>query len=272
MKKLIIAVLGGVCFLLSCNESKKGSQVVDSDPIQFTDTSLAKPADGIQTDPITIIPIEHATALIEWRNITIYVDPVGGIKRFEGQKNPDLILITDTHGDHFDLETLEELNTEKSKIIMPGVVAEKMPEAFIPQIDVLENGASKERFGITVEAIPMYNLREEAKKFHEKGRGNGYVLNMGDKRLYFSGDTEDIPEMRALKDIDIAFVCMNLPYTMTVEKAADAVLEFKPNQVYPYHYRGRPEISDVGLFKKLIEAGDPKIEVVQLDWYPDNDF
>jgi L-ascorbate metabolism protein UlaG (beta-lactamase superfamily) len=95
---------------------------------------------------------------------------------------------------------------------------------------------------------------------------------MGDKRLYFSGDTEDIPEMRALKDIDIAFVCMNLPYTMTVEKAADAVLEFKPNQVYPYHYRGRPEISDVGLFKKLIEAGDPKIEVVQLDWYPDNDF
>ncbi|MGI9545651.1 MAG: MBL fold metallo-hydrolase [Flavobacteriaceae bacterium] len=272
MKKVIVTTVIGLCLLISCKEIKKANPEIDSDPLPSTDSSVPKPVDDVQEDPITIIPIEHATAVIEWRNITIYIDPVGGATKFEGQKKPDLILITDIHGDHFDLTTLEELDTEKSKIIMPSALASRMPEVFTPQIDVLENGASKLRFGINVEAIPMYNLREEAKKFHEKGRGNGYVLNMGEKRLYFSGDTEDIPEMRALKDIDMAFVCMNQPYTMTVEKAADAVLEFEPKQVYPYHYRGRPDVSDVGKFKMLIEEDGPGIEVVQLDWYPEDEF
>ncbi|MFT5941706.1 MAG: L-ascorbate metabolism protein UlaG (beta-lactamase superfamily), partial [Sediminicola sp.] len=136
------------------------------------------------------------------------------------------------------------------------------------QLDILNNGDSKERYGITVEAIPMYNLRKEALQMHTKGRGNGYVLNMGGKRIYFSGDTEDIPEMRALENIDIAFVCMNLPYTMTEESAADAILEFKPTQVYPYHYRGNPNVSDVSKFKALVEKGNSEIKVIQLDWYP----
>jgi L-ascorbate metabolism protein UlaG (beta-lactamase superfamily) len=118
----------------------------------------------------------------------------------------------------------------------------------------------------------MYNLREEAKQFHEKGRGNGYVLNMGEKRVYFSGDTEDIPEMRNLENIDIAFVCMNLPYTMPVEAAADGVLAFAPDQVYPYHYRGKPDVSDVSKFKELVNEGNEDIEVVQLDWYPEEDY
>ena len=139
-------------------------------------------------------------------------------------------------------------------------------------MDVLNNGDKKERYGITVEAIPMYNLREEASKFHEKGRGNGYVLNIDNQRLYFSGDTEDISEMRALKNIDKAFICMNLPYTMTPESAADAVLEFKPKQVYPYHYRGRPDVSDVTQFKELVNAENSNIEVIQLDWYPNEDY
>ena len=114
----------------------------------------------------------------------------------------------------------------------------------------------------------MYNLRDEALKFHTKDRGNGYVLTLGDERVYISGDTEDIPEMRKLKDIDIAFVCMNLPYTMTVESAASAVLDFKPKQVYPYHYRGTKGLSDVGKFKDIVNDADPEIEVIQLDWYP----
>ena len=156
--------------------------------------------------------------------------------------------------------------------IVPKAVADKMPAAFTPQVDVLNNGDTKERFGITIEAVPMYNLREEAKKFHQKGRGNGYVLNMGGQRIYISGDTEDIPEMRALTNIDKALVCMNLPYTMTVESAADAVLAFKPKQVYPYHYRGRPEVSNVAKFKRLVNSGNPNIEVVQLDWYPNEDY
>ncbi|MEM9647395.1 MAG: MBL fold metallo-hydrolase [Bacteroidota bacterium] len=221
---------------------------------------------------LKIHPIEHATAVLEWKGYTLYIDPVGGKKAFEGFNIPDLVLITDIHGDHFSLETLQELDTHNAKIMMPQAVADKMPEAFIPQIDVLNNGDTKERYGITVEAVPMYNLRKEALKFHNKGRGNGYVLNMGEKRIYFSGDTEDIPEMRGLKNIDKAFVCMNLPYTMTVESAVDAVLEFQPKEIYPYHYRGRPNVSDVKRFKALIEQKNPKIRVVQLDWYPKDEF
>ncbi|UII76023.1 MBL fold metallo-hydrolase [Flagellimonas sp. HMM57] len=225
-----------------------------------------------ESDSLKITPIEHATAVLEWKDITIYIDPVGGKEAFEGHYQPDLILITDIHGDHFSLETLQQLNTQKAKIIVPQAVADKMPQEFTPQIDVLDNGASKERYGITIEAIPMYNLREEALKFHTKGRGNGYVLTMDEQKIYFSGDTEDIPEMRALKNIDNAFVCMNLPYTMTVENAANAVLEFKPKEVYPYHYRGRPNVSDVKKFKMLINQENQHIKVIQLDWYPKDDF
>jgi L-ascorbate metabolism protein UlaG (beta-lactamase superfamily) len=193
---------------------------------------------------------------------------VGEASAFAAYPAPDLILVTDIHGDHFSLETLEALQTAQSKIIMPQAVADAMPAAFTPQLDVLDNGEEKERFGIRVTAIPMYNLREEARQFHTKGRGNGYVLEKDGVRVYFSGDTEDIPEMRALTNIDMAVVCMNLPYTMTVESAADAVLAFKPQKVYPYHYRGNPDVSDVGQFASLVTAGDGSIEVIQLDWYP----
>lgn len=225
-----------------------------------------------QERALKIIPITHATAILEWQEVTIYIDPVGGAAAFKNQKTPDLILITDVHSDHFSLETLKALNTEKSKIMMPQAVADLMPDTFTPQIDVLDNGDSKERYHIKVEAIPMYNLREEALKFHKKGRGNGYILTLGEQRIYFSGDTEDIPEMRSLKGIDKAFICMNLPYTMAVEKAANAVLEFQPKQVYPYHYRGNPDVSDVSLFAELVRKGNTKIEVIQLDWYPNDPY
>jgi L-ascorbate metabolism protein UlaG (beta-lactamase superfamily) len=132
----------------------------------------------------------------------------------------------------------------------------------------INNDEAKTFDSFNIEAIPMYNLREEALKFHPKGRGNGYVFTFGDDRVYFSGDTEDISEMRALKNIDKAFICMNLPYTMTVESAANAVLEFKPKQVYPYHYRGTDGLSDVEKFKSIVSTANSKIEVIQLDWYP----
>ena len=120
---------------------------------------------------------------------------------------------------------------------------------------------------VEISAIPMYNLTEEDSSFHVKGRGNGYVLEYEDTRVYLAGDTEDIAEMRSLKNIDIAFLPMNLPFTMTVEDAADAVLEFQPKQVYPYHYRARDGLSDVGKFKQLVNVGSSNVEVVQLDWY-----
>ena len=225
-----------------------------------------------QPDNVQILPVSHATAVLRWGETTIYVDPVGGADTFAGYPPADLILITDEHGDHFSLETLQGLPTQKAKIIAPGAVANQIPESFTPQVDVLDNGDQKERYGISITAIPMYNLREEAKNFHVKGRGNGYVLEKNGMRIYFSGDTEDIPEMRALEDIDKAFVCMNLPYTMTVEQAADAVLEFAPAEVYPYHYRGRPDVSDVKRFAELVAEGNPEIRVVQLDWYPGEDY
>ncbi|HEA21767.1 hypothetical protein LCGC14_1219180 [marine sediment metagenome] len=268
LKSTAIALIGALV-IIGCKETKKQE---DTD----LNTDMTYGVNGISptevVEEVTIHPISHATAVLKWKDITIYVDPVGGAEAFEGQEAPDLILITDIHGDHFSTETLEALDTKKAKIMMPQAVADKMPDTFTPQIDVLNNGDSKERYDIKVEAIPMYNLREEAKEFHTKGRGNGYVLNMGDKRIYISGDTEDIPEMRNLKNIDIAFVCMNLPYTMTVESAADAVLEFKPKQVYPYHYRGKPDVGDVSKFKDLVNEGDSNIEVVQLDWYPEEDY
>lgn len=271
-KLLILVVTVGLFF--GCKDTKKTEEGTAADQLNRFGENVpnAPKSTGNNTSEPKIIPIEHATAILEWGAIIIYVDPTGGAAAFEGQKLPDLILITDIHGDHFNLETLEALDTSKSKIMLPQAVADQMPEAFTPQLDILDNGESKERYGILVEAIPMYNLREEAKDFHVKGRGNGYVLTRGDQRIYFSGDTEDIPEMRSLEKIDKAFVCMNLPYTMTVESAASAVLDFKPNQVYPYHFRGRPAIGDVAKFKTLVNDGNPGIEVIQLDWYPNEDY
>ncbi len=271
MKRKVIILWSLSLLLFSCKDRINSSLAIESEPVNESAENLIVPKE-MQEHTIEIFPVEHATAVLIWNNRTIYLDPVGGAELFDKFEDPDLILITDIHGDHFDLETLEGLKTAQAKIVMPRAVADRMPEAFTPQIDVLNNGDTKERFGITVEAIPMYNLREEAKQFHQKGRGNGYILRMDGKRLYVSGDTEDIPEMRALKNIDMALVCMNMPYTMTVERAADAVLEFKPEKVYPYHYRGRPDISDVNSFRKIVEAADKNIEVIQLDWYPNDEF
>lgn len=247
---------------ISCKEKAK------------SDAGNEMPSEEVANDPkeVKITPIAHGTLVLEYDTTVIYIDPVGPVTQFSGLEELDLILITDIHGDHFSMETLEALPTGKAKIIVPQAVADKMPEQFTPQIDVLNNGESKERYNINITAIPMYNLREEALNFHFRGRGNGYVLQFDEKRVYISGDTEDIPEMRALKDIDIAFVCMNLPFTMTVESAASAVLDFAPKQVYPYHYRGRPNVSDVAEFKDRVYAGNPEIEVIQLDWYPNEDY
>lgn len=260
MKRPTILLLALSVLLLSC-KGKAEKELA-------SETAETKTQATPQPEKVEILPVSHATAVLRWGSTTIYIDPVGGAEAFAAYPAPDLILITDEHGDHYSLETLEALPTQNAKIIAPRALANQMPETFAPQIDVLDNGAEKERYGISITAIPMYNLREEAKNFHVKGRGNGYVLEKNGQRIYFSGDTEDIPEMRALKDIDKAFVCMNLPYTMAVEQAADAVLEFAPAEVYPYHYRGRPDVSDVKRFAELVREGNAGIKVVQLDWYP----
>ncbi|WP_299766214.1 MBL fold metallo-hydrolase [uncultured Dokdonia sp.] len=260
MKHLVILLLTCITFI-SCKEKQTETATV-SPPVKEVSTKAIT-----QELPFKVHPISHATMVLQWGDTTIYIDPVGGAEVFADYPQPDLILVTDIHGDHLNVATIEGLDTSKAKIMVPQAVADKMPEAFVPQLDVLNNGDSKERFGFSVEAIPMYNLREEALKFHTKGRGNGYVIEKDGTRVYISGDTEDIPEMRALKDIDAAFVCMNLPYTMTEINAADAVIAFAPKTIYPYHYRGTEGLSDVANFKTIVNKGNPAIHVVQLDWY-----
>jgi len=217
--------------------------------------------------PLIIQPVLHGTVVLTWSGKTIYVDPYGGAKAFAGIADPDLILITDIHGDHLNAETLEAIKTSKAVLVVPQAVADQLSENLKGKAVVLNNGKSTTQVGIPISAIPMYNLPEDAESKHTKGRGNGYILNLGGKMVYFSGDTEDIPEMRALKDIDVAFVCMNLPFTMDINQAASAVLEFKPKIVYPYHYRGQGGLNDVEGFKKLVDAKNASIDVRLRNWY-----
>lgn len=219
---------------------------------------------------ITVKPILHGTVVLEYQDLTIYVDPYGGAGKFSGQKPADLVLITDIHGDHHNQETLDGLDLSNATIVAPQAVADKLPSGKYKAIEVLGNGQSKTILDAKIEAIPMYNLPETAESRHPKGRGNGYVVTLGGKQIYLSGDTEDIPEMRSLKKIDVAFVCMNLPFTMEVEQAASAVSEFKPAIVYPYHYRGGDGLSDTEKFKSLVNASASKVEVRLRNWYPEN--
>ncbi|MEL6812343.1 MAG: MBL fold metallo-hydrolase [Bacteroidota bacterium] len=271
----IILTSMALTFVLGCKSDKKQPDTAQEK--NNSETVVVETPEQVETEVAVntpkgfeVTPISHATMVLNWDGTIIYVDPVGGAEAFAGQPQPDLILVTDIHGDHLNVETLQAVSTDQCKIIVPQAVADKLPTEFDAQVDVLNNGDFKERFGFSVEAIPMYNLREEALQFHPKGRGNGYVIEKDEMRIYISGDTEDIPEMRALTNIDVAFVSMNLPWTMTELQAAKAVVAFKPKKVYPYHYRGKDGFTDVGKFKGwIMKSGvGPEIEVVQLDWYP----
>ncbi len=218
--------------------------------------------------PLTIQPLLHASLVLSLPNLTIYVDPTSAAD-YSTIKPPDMILITDIHGDHFDTAKLSTLYAPNVILIAPEAVAQKITGKVSGKFIVLHNGENTTQAGIDIAAIPMYNLpASTTDPRHPKGRGNGYVLTIGGKTLYISGDTQGIPEMRALTGIDIAFVCMNLPYTMDINEAADAVLAFRPKIVYPYHYRGTNGLSDVQAFKAKVEAGNKNIEVRLRNWYP----
>lgn len=233
----------------------------------LTGTALAGaglPADRLATPngDILIHPINHATLALQWQKLTVLVDPVGGATRLAHLPKPDLILLTHAHGDHLNSETLKAVATDATRIVAPPAVLDQLPAPLRPRTIVVTNGQKAEVAGVGIEAVAMYNTTPERLKFHPKGQGNGYVLTITDRRLYVSGDTEDIPELRALKGIDVAFVCMNLPYTMTPEQAAAAVRAFRPKIVYPYHCRG----TDLEKFRRLVGEGDG-IEVRLRDWY-----
>jgi L-ascorbate metabolism protein UlaG (beta-lactamase superfamily) len=219
-------------------------------------------ADGhaVGTDVIMdleITPISHASFLLDTGSVLIAVDPVGDATQYNSAATPGIVLVTHEHGDHFDLETITALtsNPDTTLIVNPAVHA-KLPDDLKARSTVLANGDETSQAGVGFTAIPAYNTTEERLNFHPKGRDNGYVLDIAGTRVYISGDTEDIPEMRALENIDIAFVCMNLPFTMGAEAAASAVAEFAPTYVYPYHYRGRDNgTQDPAAFAEMLPDG-----------------
>ena len=207
---------------------------------------------------VRITPIQHASVMIQAGGKVLYLDPAQG--NYEGLPAADAILITDIHGDHLAPAVAAKLKKAGTVVFAPEAAAASLPGA-----SVIRNGETRSWEGWTIEAVPMYNLTRgpaAGQLYHPKGRGNGYVLGYGGKRFYFSGDTENIPEMRALRQIDVAFVCMNLPYTMTPEEAAAAVRAFHPRIVYPYHYRGQ----DPGVLEKALRGSG--IEVRLRNWYP----
>jgi L-ascorbate metabolism protein UlaG (beta-lactamase superfamily) len=214
----------------------------------------ARTAEEFKTSAGTlkITPIQHASLMIEGGGQVIQVDPAQG--NFDGLPQADLVLITDIHGDHFSAAVINKVKKAGATVIAPQAVADMYPGA-----TVMRNGETKKTGAWTIEAVPMYNIKRT--QYHEKGRGNGYVITYGGQRFYFSGDTEGTPEMRALKNIDVAFVCMNLPYTMPPDEAADAVKAFHPKVVYPYHYQG----SDLKVFESGLQGTG--VEVRLRDWY-----
>jgi L-ascorbate metabolism protein UlaG (beta-lactamase superfamily) len=249
----------------------KPLEPVKKEIIKQPKKTISKKDNSYTKNEIKFTPIQHATLVLEYKNTTIFVDPVGGKEAFKNFKFPNFIVITDIHPDHLDIKTLEAINTPYTQIIGPDSVKEKLPSALLKNFTSIFSGLSRSfstsKMSLDIEGVAMYNIRKEAEKYHPKNRGVGYILTLNNKRIYISGDTEDTFEVRHLKNIDIAFVCMNLPYTMPVESAASAVLDFKPKLVFPYHYKGTDGFSDVKKFKTLVNKGNRNIEVVQLDWY-----
>ena len=209
---------------------------------------------------LVIHPVDHASLLLSWNGQVIYVDPVGGAARYEGLPAPTAILITHGHGDHFDVPTLEAI-AKDVPLVTNQEVFDKLPEALKANAKAMANGDEGDIVGIPLKAIPAHNTTPDRAKYHPVGVGNGYILTFGDKLVYVAGDTEPTPEMLALTNIAVAFLPMNLPYTMTVDQAAEAVNAFKPAIVYPYHYSD----SDLEAFKAGVGEG---VEVRLRNWYP----
>lgn len=198
--------------------------------------------------------IGHGTLMFTFGGKVIHVDPVGQYADYGQLPKADLILITHEHKDHLDLKAVEKLRQPNTQVVLNQAAAGQVAGGL-----VTANGEVKTVAGLTIEAAPAYNLvhkRESGEPFHPKGPGNGYVITFGDKRVYVAGDTENTPEMKALKGIDIAFLPMNLPYTMTPEMVADAARAFKPKILYPYHFGKTDTARLVALLKD-----QPDIEV-----------
>jgi len=183
--------------------------------------------------------IGHGSLMFDFAGKKIYVDPWSKLADYSGFPKADLILITHQHRDHLDPKAISDVTKEDTKLVETQTVYDELNKG-----RVMKNGDQITIEGVEIEAVPAYNTTEGRDKFHPKGRDNGYILTFSDKRVYVAGDTEDIPEMDTLKDIDIAFLPMNQPYTMTPEQVAHAAEMIHPKILYPYHY-GDTDVSEL---------------------------
>lgn len=181
-----------------------------------------------QNGDLEVTIIAHGSVLLKYQGKAIYIDPVSMFGTdFSTMPKADIILITHAHGDHLDPNTIAEIKKDDTPVIVTSEVASSLGYG-----EIMKNGDSKTIDGIKIDAVPAYNI---GKEFHPKGVGNGYVFQFGDKKVYVAGDTDYIPEMDTLKDIDIAFLPMNNPYTMVPQAVADAAKSIHPSILYPYH-------------------------------------
>ncbi|MHC5038664.1 MAG: MBL fold metallo-hydrolase [Planctomycetota bacterium] len=223
----------------------------------------AMKAPGFEVDTIPtasgdlkITFIGHGTLMFAFKDRILHVDPVSREADYGKLPKGDIILITHEHGDHLDPEAVKKIRKEDSTILLPENCASSLPGGA-----VMKNGDEQTVQGLKIEAVPAYNLvhkRPSGDPFHPKGEGNGYIITFGEKRVYVAGDTENIPEMKALKAVDVAFLPMNLPYTMTPEMVADAAKTFRPKILYPYHF-GETDTS--ALARLLAEEKDVEVRV-----------
>lgn len=271
MRAPLSALLGSALLLASCTKTPAPASTATTPPMSAASSAgrSKKATDTFATSKgdVRVTPILHASLLLEVAGQAIYIDPFGK-GDFVGLPKADFILLTDNHPDHLDTKALDALSTPATRVVAPPAVAAELEGR--PKVSVLENGKKQGLGLLEVETVPMYNLErgpEPGKKYHEKGRGNGYILSFGDKRFYISGDTECTPEVKALRSIDVAFLCMNLPYTMTPKEAGECVNAFQPKVLFPYHYGvpGGPRSN----LDELDAALDPKagVEVRRRAWY-----
>lgn len=201
----------------------------------FSQGTFEKDVINTAKGDLEITFIGHGSLMMTYLGKTIHIDPYSKLADYGRFPKADLIFLTHHHRDHLDEAALKQVQTENSVVVLSRLCAEKLKTGGV----IMNNGDVQVVSGITVEAVPAYNLvhkRDNGQPYHPKGEGNGFVLTFGDVRVYIAGDTENTPEMKALKQIDYAFLPMNLPYTMTPEMVVDAVTAFKPKVVYPYHY------------------------------------
>ncbi len=207
-----------------------GGLVMEAAAQEKFETDVIKTSAG----NLEITFIGHGTLMLTFGGKVIHIDPWTQLADYSKLPKADLILITHEHRDHLDLKAVDILRKERTAIVGSKICAEQVKGA-----TVMNNGDVKTIEGLTIKAVPAYNIvskRDTGQPYHPKGDGNGYIITFGDKNVYVAGDTENVPEMKALKGIDIAFLPMNLPFTMTPEMVADAVLAFKPKILYPYHF------------------------------------